>query len=167
VQVERWVLHHYGIALLVPNAGSSRAAAHKGMSNVIAAYLCESDRHVVLIFPAGRAIADPLLQLNGWSTGAVVAAQKSGCPVVPLAFGGLAPGWTPENVIFSAIKSDGVDPPFRIHVRIGKPISATDDPHADLARLRAAVANLMQQVPGLLRTPAESPEDVPGSVTVQ
>ena len=66
-----------------------------------------------------------------------------------MAIGGLRPDWTPEAVIFSAINADGPEPPFRIHVRIGKPITPTGDPHLDLEHLRSAVANLMQNIPGL------------------
>jgi len=55
VQIERWVLHHYGVALLVPDEGPIRKRA--GLSDTIAKYLRESTRHVVLVFPAGRAIA--------------------------------------------------------------------------------------------------------------
>jgi pimeloyl-ACP methyl ester carboxylesterase/1-acyl-sn-glycerol-3-phosphate acyltransferase len=156
VRAERWVLHHYGIAFLVPEEVGGRPPERKGLSDVIAAYLRESDRHVVLIFPAGRAIADPSLQLKDWSTGAVVSAEKSGCPVVPVAIGGLRLDWTPETVIYSAIEADGQKPPFQIHVRIGKPITPTDDPRADLERLRGAVANLMQRIPGLRPAPGES-----------
>lgn len=156
VQAERWVLHHYGIALLVPAENGRRGERRGGTSDVIAAYLRESDRHAVLIFPAGRAVADPALQLKDWSTGAVVAAWKSGCPVVPVAIGGLRLDWTPETVIFSAIEADGNEPPFRIHVRIGKPITPTGEPHADLEHLRNAVADLMQQIPGLRPAPGES-----------
>ena len=61
VRAERWVLHHYGIALLV---GDQTGAHRQGTSDTIAAYLRESDRHAVLIFPAGRAIADPVLQMK-------------------------------------------------------------------------------------------------------
>src|SRR5690242_12854871 len=50
VQLERWVLHHYGIALLVPDEGPVRKRA--GLSDIIAKYLRESNRHAVLIFPA-------------------------------------------------------------------------------------------------------------------
>jgi pimeloyl-ACP methyl ester carboxylesterase/1-acyl-sn-glycerol-3-phosphate acyltransferase len=155
VRAERWVLHHYGIALLVP---SSRRG---GLSNVIADYLREDPRHVVLIFPAGRAIADPAMQLVNWSTGAVVAAEKSGCPVVPVAIGGLRLDWSPETLIFAALEADGAvvggsEPPFGIHVRIGKPVQPTIDSHEDLERVRAAVAELMQQIPGLRPAPGES-----------
>ena len=87
--------------------GDPTTGHRQGTSDTIAAYLRESDRHAVLIFPAGRAIADPVLQLKGWSTGAVVAAMKSGCPVVPVAIGGLRLDWTPETVVFSAIGADG------------------------------------------------------------
>jgi pimeloyl-ACP methyl ester carboxylesterase/1-acyl-sn-glycerol-3-phosphate acyltransferase len=156
VRAERWVLHHYGIAFLVPDEAAGRAAGRKGLSDTIAGYLRENDRHVVLIFPAGRAVADPSLQLKDWSTGAVVAAEKSGCPVVPLAIGGLRLDWTPETVIFSAIDADGTKPPFRIYVRIGKPITSTGDLHMDLEQLRGAVASLMKGIPGLCPTPGES-----------
>jgi len=149
VRAERWVLHHYGIALLVPNEPARRSPRRKGMSDIIAAFLRESDRRTVLIFPAGRAIADPLLQLQGWSTGAVVSAWKSGCPVVPLAFGGLPVDWTAETVIFSALDSRARKPPFRIYVRIGMPITPTGDPHMDLETLRDAVGNLMERIPNL------------------
>lgn len=154
VRLERWVLHHYGVGLLIPD--ETATGKHHGMSDIIARYLRESDRHAVLIFPAGRAIADPALQLKNWSTGAVVAAEKSGCPVVPVAIGGLRLGWTPETVILAAIEADGREPPFRIHVRIGKPIAPTIDTHEDLERVRAAVADLMQTIPGLRPAPGES-----------
>jgi pimeloyl-ACP methyl ester carboxylesterase/1-acyl-sn-glycerol-3-phosphate acyltransferase len=156
VRAERWALHHYGIALLVPDETAGHAAHRSGLSDIIAKYLRESDRHAVLIFPAGRAIADPSLQLKNWSTGAVVAAWKSGCPVVPLAIGGLPNDWTPETVVFSAIDAEGPEPPFKIHVRIGKPITPTGDTHVDLEQLRDAVANLMQGIPGLRPAPGES-----------
>jgi 1-acyl-sn-glycerol-3-phosphate acyltransferase len=156
VRAERWVLHHYGIALLVPHEGPGRARPRKGLTDIIAAYLRESPQHAVLIFPAGCAVADPSLQLEEWSTGAVVAAGKSGCPVVPLAIGGLRADWTPEALIFSAINTDGPEPPFQIHVRIGRPIMPTGDPHLDLERLRSAVAKLMQNIPGWRTEPQES-----------
>src|SRR5271170_2596131 len=159
VQAERWVLHHYGIALLV---GDQTAGHRQGTSDTMAAYLRESDRHAVIIFPAGRAIADPVLQLQGWSTGVVVTAMKSNCPVVPVAIGGLRLDWTPETVVFSAIGADEKTPdgsrdsPFRIHVRIGKPIMPSGDPQADIRQLRDAVAELMQRIPGLRPAPGES-----------
>jgi pimeloyl-ACP methyl ester carboxylesterase/1-acyl-sn-glycerol-3-phosphate acyltransferase len=156
VRAERWVLHHYGIALLVPDEPLGHGARRRGLSDVIAAYLKQNAKHAVLIFPAGRAVADPAQQLQNWSTGAVVAAEKSGCPVVPVAIGGLRLDWTPETVILAAIESDGTEPPFRIHVRIGKPIVPTIDPHADLEQLRGAVAELMQDIPGLRPAPGES-----------
>ena len=154
VRVERWVLHHYGIALLVPDEPLVRR--RRGTSDVIAAYLKQSSRQAVLIFPAGRAIADPVLQLKNWSTGAVVAAEKSGCPVVPVAIGGLRLDWSPETVIFAAIEAEGPEPPFRISVRIGKPITPSIDTHADLEKVRDAVAELMQGIPGLRPAPGES-----------
>jgi pimeloyl-ACP methyl ester carboxylesterase/1-acyl-sn-glycerol-3-phosphate acyltransferase len=155
VRAERWVLHHYGIAVLVPDetTGVRRRA---GLSDIVAAYLRESAKHTVIIFPAGRAIADPALQLKDWSTGAVVAAEKSGCPVVPVAVGGLRLDWTPETVIFAALEAAGPEPPFQFHVRIGKPIAPTGDPHADLELLRSAVESLMRDVPGLSPEPGES-----------
>ena len=159
VRAERWVLHHYGIALLV---GDPVPGKRQGASDTIAAYLRESDRHAVLIFPAGRAVADPVRQLQDWSTGAAVVAMKSDCPVVPVAIGGLRLDWTPETVIFSAMGTDdslpstGATPPFRIHVRIGRPITPSDDPRSDTAQLRDAVAGLMEQIPGLRPAPGES-----------
>ena len=156
VRAERWALHHYGIALLVPDETAGHVAHRSGLSDIIAAYLKKSARHAVLIFPAGRAIADPALQLKNWSTGAVVAAWKSGCPVVPVAIGGLRLDWTPETVIFSAIDAQGTEPPFRIHVRIGQPITPTGETHLDLEKLRDAVAELMQGIPGLGPAPGES-----------
>ncbi len=152
VQLERWVLHHYGIALLVPD---EKKGVHHGMSDTIAAYLRETDDHAVLIFPAGRAIADPEKQLQKWSTGAVVAAEKAGCPVVPVAIGGLRLDWSPETVIFAGMDDEATSPPFQIHIRIGEPIQPTQDPHADLEVLRSAVAGLMQQIPGLRPAPGE------------
>lgn len=156
VQAERWVLHHYGIALLVPDETPGRPPRRAGMSDVMAAYLRESARHAILIFPAGRAVADPSRQLKDWSTGAVVAAEKSGCPVVPVAIGGLRLDWTPETVILAGIEADGPEIPFQIQVRIGKPIVPTADPRADLEQLRDAIAGLMQQIPGLRPAPGES-----------
>ena len=159
VRAERWVLHHYGIALLV---GDPVPGKRQGASDTIAAYLRESDRHSVLIFPGGRAIADPVRQLQDWSTGAAVVAMKSDCPVVPVAIGGLRLDWTPETVIFSAMGTDdslpstGATPPFRIHVRIGPPIVPSGDPRRDTAQLRDAVAGLMEQIPGLRPAPGES-----------
>lgn len=157
VRAERWVLHHYGIALLVGDPAASRQRL--GTSDTIAAYLRESDRHAVLIFPAGRAIADPARQLQNWSTGAIVTAMKSNCPVVPAAIGGLRLDWTPETVIFSAMGTDQLalnEPPFRIHVRVGLPIYPTGDPLRDTEHLRDAVAGLMQHIPGLRPAPGES-----------
>ncbi len=165
VRAERWVLHHYGIALLVPD--ETTGVRHKtGLSGIIAAYLAENSRHAVIIFPAGRAIADPVLQLKNWSTGAVVAAEKSNCPMVPVAVGGLRLDWTPETVIFAALEAEGPDAPFQFHVRIGKPIMPTDDPHADLESLRGAVADLMQGIPGLQPSPEES-EPAFGKLTLR
>lgn len=155
VRAERWVLHHYGIALLVPD--ETKGPRRKiGLSDVIANYLKESQRHAVLIFPAGRAIADPALQLEGWSTGAVVAAEKSNCPMVPIAMGGLRLDWTPETVIFAAAESEGSEPPFHFHVRIGQPIAPTGDTHRDLELLRDSVAKLMEGIPGLRPSAGES-----------
>jgi len=57
--------------------------------------------------------------------------------------------WTPETVIFAAIERDGPQPPFRIHVRIGTPITATGEPRLDLERLRVAVATLMEGLPAV------------------
>lgn len=153
VRAERWVLHHYGVALLVPDETSGRTGRRKGLTDIIAAYLRDSDRHVVLIFPAGRAVADPSLQLKNWSTGAVVAASKSHCPVVPLAIGGLRLDWTPESVIIAAIEAEGPEPPFQVHVRIGKPITPTGEPRSDLEQLRGAVADLMRGTPGSVPQP--------------
>ena len=155
VRAERWVLHHYGIAVLVPDE-TPGVRRKVGLSDTIAAYLRESAKHTVIIFPAGRAIADPALQLTNWSTGAVVAAEKSGCPVVPVAVGGLRLDWTPETVVFAALEADEQEPPFHFHVRIGKPIMPTSDPHADLELLRSSVESLMQGIPGLRAAPGES-----------
>jgi pimeloyl-ACP methyl ester carboxylesterase len=127
-----------------------------GLSDTVAKYLRESNRHVVLIFPAGRAVADPPLQLKNWSTGVVIAAEKSNCPIVPIALGGLRLDWSPDTVIFSAIEAAADEPPFRFYVRIGKPIAPTGDAHLDLAALNNAVAVLMQQIPGLRPSPGEA-----------
>jgi len=150
IRAERWVLHHYGIALLVGEGH------HSGMSDKMASFLRETDRHAVLIFPAGRAVADPSRQLKDWSTGAVVAAWKSGCPVVPVAIGGLRLDWSPESVVFSALDAHDQEAPFHIYVRIGKPITPTGESHVDLEELRAAVAGLMEEIPGLRPAPGES-----------
>jgi 1-acyl-sn-glycerol-3-phosphate acyltransferase len=156
VSAQRWMLHHYGIALLVPDESARRPAGSKGLSDIIAEYLKESTRHAVLMFPAGRAVADSALQLMNWSTGAVVAACKSGCPVVPVAIGGLPPDFRPETLLYAAIEAAGPQPPFRIQVRIGEPIAASGDPHRDLDRLRDAVGTLMRDIPELQLAPAES-----------
>jgi len=154
VRAERWVLHHYGIALLV---GDQTPGRRQGVSDTIAAYLRESQTHAVLIFPAGRAIADPVRQLQNWSTGAMVTAMKSDCQVVPAAIGGLKLDWSPETVIFSAMgtPADSVEPPFRMSVRIGQPIRPSGDPHRDTEQLRDAIATLMQEIPGLRPSPGE------------
>ncbi len=153
VRAERWLLHHYGVALLVHDETGVRQKS--GLSDTIANYLRESSKHAVLIFPAGRAIADPAMQLKNWSTGVVIAAEKSGCPIVPIAVGGLRLDWSPETVIFSALESEGAEPPFHFHVRIGKPIEPTGDAYRDLELLRTAVAELMQTIPGLRPAPGE------------
>ena len=155
LRVERWVLHHYGIALLA--GGATRdGVPRRGTSDAIAAFLRESNRHAVLIFPAGRAVADPVKQLEGWSTGAAVAAWKSGCPIVPVAIGGLRLDWTPETVVFAGMEAHGSEPPFLLQVRIGKPFMPTGEPQRDTEQLLQAVANLMQLIPGLRATPDES-----------
>ena len=156
VRAERWVLHHYGIALLVPDESASAIRKKTGLSDIIANYLRETTKHAVLIFPAGRAVADPALQLKNWSTGAVIAAEKSGCPVVPIAVGGLRLDWSPETVIFAALEANGTEPPFQFYVRIGKPIVPTGDAHLDLELLNTAVAELMQKIPGLRPSPGEA-----------
>jgi pimeloyl-ACP methyl ester carboxylesterase len=48
------------------------------------------------------------------------------------------------------------NPPFRIHVRIGRPIWPSGDPRRDTEQLRDAVAGLMQHIPGLRPAPGES-----------
>jgi pimeloyl-ACP methyl ester carboxylesterase len=163
VRAERWLLHHYGVALLVHDETGVRRKS--GLSDTIANYLRESPKHAVLIFPAGRAIADPAMQLKNWSTGVVIAAEKSGCPIVPIAVGGLRLDWSPETVIFAALESEGAESdapqsqgraaPFHFHVRIGKPIAPTGDSHQDLELLRTSVAELMQSIPGLRPAPGE------------
>ena len=155
VRAERWVLHHYGVALLVPDE-NPKVRRKAGLSDTIAKYLRESPKHAVLIFPAGRAIADPQLQLKNWSTGAVVAAEKSGCPIVPVAVGGLRLDWSPETVILAALEAEATETPFEFHVRIGKPIMPTGDPVRDLDLLRGAVAGLMEDIPGLRPAQGES-----------
>jgi pimeloyl-ACP methyl ester carboxylesterase/1-acyl-sn-glycerol-3-phosphate acyltransferase len=159
VRAERWILHHYGIALLVPDATTSSVRKRAGLSGIVANYLRESPRHAVLIFPAGRAVADPVLQLRNWSTGVVIAAEKSGCPIVPVAVGGLRLDWSPETVIFSAIEAGEKEPPFRFYVRIGKPVMPTGDAQVDLELLINSVAELMQKIPGLRPSPGESDRD--------
>jgi pimeloyl-ACP methyl ester carboxylesterase/1-acyl-sn-glycerol-3-phosphate acyltransferase len=154
VRAERWVLHHYGIALLVADPALGK---RQGVSDTIAAYLREGGRHAVMIFPAGRAVADPVRQLQNWSTGAMVAAMKGGVPVVPAAIGGLRLDWSPETVIFAAMEgAEGGDPPFRMRVRIGAPLLPTGDPKQDTERLREAVAGLMTEIPGFRPAPGES-----------
>jgi pimeloyl-ACP methyl ester carboxylesterase len=63
-------------------------------------------------------------------------------------------GSPPIDPLINPLIND--DPPFRIHVRIGKPITPSGDPHADIAELRDAVAGLMQLIPGLRPPPGES-----------
>ena len=149
VAAERWVLHHYGIALLVPDETGNPTPHPHGMTDVIAGYLKRNSRHTVILFPAGRAAIDPADQLSHWSTGAVVSAEKSGCPVVPIAFGGLPYDWTPETVLLNGLNFKGAEAPFRIHVRIGKPITPEGDPREELEKLRAAVGDLMKGIPEL------------------
>lgn len=157
VRAERWVLHHYGIALLVADPALGK---RQGVSDAIAAYLREGERHAVLIFPAGRAIADPVRQLQNWSTGAMVAARKGGVPVVPAAIGGLRLDWSPETVIFAAMETEegtaDTAPPFRMRVRIGAPLEPTGNAKEDTERLRDAVAGLMADIPGFRPAPGES-----------
>jgi 1-acyl-sn-glycerol-3-phosphate acyltransferase len=148
VAAERWVLHHYGIALLVPDepAGSATPHAH-GLTDIIAAYLRQNNRKAVIIFPAGRATSDRAEQLMHWSTGVVVSAQKSGCPIVPVAIGGLPYDWTPETVLLNGLHFRPEEAPFHVHVRIGKPIMPEGDPHVALEQVVAAVGELMQGIP--------------------
>jgi len=149
VAAERWVLHHYGIALLVPDETGSPTAQKHGLTDIIAGYLKQSSGHSVIIFPAGRASTDPAEQLLHWSTGVVVSAEKAGCPIVPVAIGGLPYDWTPETVLLNGLHFKGAEAPFRIHVRIGKPITPEGDPHVGLEELRASVADLMKGIAGL------------------
>jgi pimeloyl-ACP methyl ester carboxylesterase len=81
--------------------------------------------------------------------------------VVPVAIGGLRLDWTPETVVLAAIgahetTTGSEDPPFRIHVRIGKPVMPSGDRQADIGQLRDAVGELMQRIPGLRPAPGES-----------
>jgi 1-acyl-sn-glycerol-3-phosphate acyltransferase len=152
VRAERWVLHHYGIALLVPDENPA-VRRKTGLSDIIAGYLLQNSQHAVLIFPAGRAVADPSIQLKNWSTGAVIAAEKSNCPIVPVAVGGLRLDWSAETVIFAALEPEVTEPPFQFHVRIGQPIMPTGDPQEDMELVRSAVAGLMQSIPGLRPSP--------------
>jgi 1-acyl-sn-glycerol-3-phosphate acyltransferase len=149
VAAERWVLHHYGIALLVPDETHTPMPHPHGLTDIIAGYLKQSSRHTVIMFPAGRASTDPAEQLLHWSTGVVVSAEKSGCPIVPIAIGGLPYDWTPETVLLNGLHFKGAEAPFRIHVRIGKPIAPVGDARVALEELRAAVADLMKGIPGL------------------
>jgi 1-acyl-sn-glycerol-3-phosphate acyltransferase len=149
VAAERWVLNHYGIALLVPEETGIATPHPHGLTDIIAGYLKQSSRHTVIIFPAGRAATDPAAQLLHWSTGVVVSAEKANCPIVPVAIGGLPYDWTPETVLLNGLHFKGAEAPFRIHVRIGKPIMADGDPHVALGELRTAVGDLMKGIPGL------------------
>jgi 1-acyl-sn-glycerol-3-phosphate acyltransferase len=148
VSAERWVLHHYGIALLVPDETGTLTPRPHGLTDVIAAYLRQGGKRAVVIFPAGRAAIDPAEQLSHWSTGVVVSAEKSGCPIVPVAIGGLPYDWTPETVLLNGLHFKGAEAPFRIYVRIGKPITPEGDAHVALEELRAAVGDLMKGIPG-------------------
>jgi hypothetical protein len=78
--------------------------------------------------------------LAGYTRPPHAAHRDHGCPVVPVAIGGLPLDWTPETVILSATETDGPEPPFHINVRIGKPITPTGESHSDLEKLRDAVA---------------------------
>jgi len=149
VAAERWVLHHYGIALLVPDETSGATQHKHGLTDIIAGYLKQSSRHSVIIFPAGRASTDPAEQLLHWSTGVVVSGQKAGCPIVPVAIGGLPYDWTPETVLLNGLHFKGAEAPFRIHVRIGTPIMPEGNAHVALERVRGAVEDLMKGIPGL------------------
>ncbi len=144
VSAERWLLHHYGIALLTPRPNS-----HLGLTDVIAKYLRASDRHSVIMFPAGRAEANPDDQLKTWSSGAVVSARKSQCPIVPVAIGGPALNATPETLILAALHAEESKAPFRIQVRIGKAIEASEDTKGTLEMVRDSVAELMDGIESL------------------
>jgi 1-acyl-sn-glycerol-3-phosphate acyltransferase len=146
VSAERWVLNYYGIAMLAPTAAQSQAQ-HHGLTDKIAKYLRESNKHSVIIFPAGRAASDPAEQLKGWSTGVVVSAQKSGCPIVPVAIGGLPLNATVETVLISALHATDSNPPFRVTVRIGRPVNPDGDVQTVLDEVRSAVADLMAELP--------------------
>ena len=50
----------------------------------------------------------------------------------------------------------GDEPPFRISVRIGKPIMPAGDPSQDTEQLRDGVAGLMQRIPGFRPAPGET-----------
>jgi 1-acyl-sn-glycerol-3-phosphate acyltransferase len=151
VSAERWVLRHYGIALLVPDETGSGPHRSHGLTDIIAGCLRESHKRAVIIFPAGRASADPVEQLLHWSTGVVISAEKSGRPIVPVAFGGLPADWTPETVLLAGLHANGTDQPFRIYVRFGKPITPDGDARAALEQVRAAVEVLMRGIPGSIR----------------
>ena len=56
---------------------------------------------------------------------------------------------TPETLLISALHGNGSTPPFRVRVRIGKPIAAEGDPVEVLLALRSAIAELMQGIPEL------------------
>jgi 1-acyl-sn-glycerol-3-phosphate acyltransferase len=136
------------IVVTTDENGSPTPHKH-GLTDVIAGYLKQSSRQLVIIFPAGRAATDPAEQLLHWSTGVVVSAEKAGCPIVPVAIGGLPYDWTPETVLLNGLHFKGAEAPFRIHIRIGKPITPEGDPHVALGGLRAAVGDLMKGIPGL------------------
>lgn len=148
VAAERWVLHHYGIALLVPDETHSPTPHKHGLTDIIADYLKQSSRHSVIIFPAGRASSDPAEQLLHWSTGVVVSAEKAVCPIVPVAIGGLPYDWTPETVLLNGLHFKGGEAPFRIHVRIGTPIMPEGNAHVELEKLRGSVGDLMKGITG-------------------
>ena len=156
VTAERWVLYHYGIALLAPDPSASRAK-RRGLTDIIAGYLRETASRSVIIFPAGRAARDPEEQLKGWSTGVIVCSQKSGCPIVPVAIGGPPLDATPESILVSSLHGSETHTPFRVHVRIGKPFRPEGELHAELDKLRSEVAELMKTIPDLQNSAKPAP----------
>ena len=84
VTAERWVLHHYGIALLVPDEAGSPTPHKHGLTDIIAGYLKQSSRNSVIIFPAGRASTDPAQPFSHWSTGAVFRRRRAVVRLFPL-----------------------------------------------------------------------------------
>ena len=112
VRAERWVLHHYGSRCWFPMK-RWRCVEKQDCRTSSRHTFGKAPKHAVLIFPAGRAVADPSLQLKDWSTGAVDCRREKRLSRGSGSHRRTAAGLDAGNRDFAAIESDG-PPPFRI-----------------------------------------------------